>query len=370
MSNDRKQFTVHINGNNFDLKGINVDETITIEPGHSKYEWIEKNQGRVINITPTRWSSCKDYHGAYDQYNKPSIEDIKISLTKLDDLNVDSSLFEPLKTDTIFDEFASTDGGFMPGTNVMFTGSPGIGKTTVGIELLSKLHESGKKVLFISAEMSQIDMARYLKRFPHWGQLPILFLGDYVDHCPKTVVESVLNQGWDLILTDSYTEVNDTVKEECGLTRSKTEKWFLDLMIANNKGENEAKKYTTFVTILQLNKGGQFVGSNKLRHMTSAMLNLRWDGEENTGRRYMEFDKNRVGQVGKKLFFTLDAGVSFDGTRFLRDKQTDLLVEDERLQLEAEAVAFDDIFGLDEESYTVSDDSDENETETQETQDI
>jgi hypothetical protein len=93
--------------------------------------------------------------------------------------------------------------------------------------------------------------------------------------------------------------------------------------------------------------------------MTSAMLNLRWDGEENTGRRYMEFDKNRVGAVGKKLFFTLDAGVSFDENRFNRDKQTDLLVEDERKQLDAEGAAFDDIFGLDAESYTDEDKEEE-----------
>lgn len=353
MSENRTQYTIHKTGKNFLLKGTETTSSLSIEPGHSKYDWVKKNQGRVVNISTTngRWNSSTDYNGAYEQYNKPVISDVKISLTKLDDLDIDSSLFDTLKTDTIFDEFCSSDGGFAPGTNVMFTGSPGIGKTTVGIELLSKLQDSGKKVLFISAEMSQIDMARYLKRFPHWGQLPILFLGDYTDQCPKTVIESVLNEGWDLILTDSYTEVNDTVKEECSLTRSKTEKWFLDLMIANNKGDNKLKKYTTFVTILQLNKGGQFVGSNKLRHMTSAMLNLRWDGEENTGRRYMEFDKNRVGQVGKKLFFTLDAGVSFDESRFIRDKQTDLLVEDERKQLDAEGVAFDDIFGLDAESY-------------------
>ena len=364
MSNNKKQFTIHINGTSFKLKGIDTNETILIEPGHNKYEWVDKNQGRVVNISPSRWSSAKDYHGAYKQFVKAQVKsDLKVSLTKLDDLNIDASLFEPMKTDTIFDDFASTDGGFMPGTNVMFTGSPGIGKTTVGIELLSKLQDNGKRVLFISAEMSQIDMARYLKRFPQWGQIPILFLADYVDACPKTVIESVLNEGWDLILTDSYTEVNDTVKEECGLTRGKTEKWFLDLMISHNKAENKLKKYTTFVTILQLNKGGQFVGSNKLRHMTSAMLNLRWDGEENTGRRYMEFDKNRVGIVGKKLFFTLDAGVSFDETRFNRDMTTDLLVEDERLQLESEGVTFDDIFGL-------SIDTETTETETLETQDI
>ena len=60
----------------------------------------------------------------------------------------------------------------------------------------------------------------------------------------------------------------------------------------------------------------------------------------------MEFDKNRVGQVGKKLFFTLDAGVSFDEKRFTRDAHTDLLVESERKQLESEDNRFDEIFGL------------------------
>jgi len=342
---NKKQYTIHKDKDTFTLKGIKSKDTIAIVKAHKKFKWISKNEGRVISISDTRWTSQKDYHGAYKSTTSRK-KPIKVSLTKLDDLNVDSSLFINMKTNTVFDEFASSDGGFAPGTNLMLTGSPGIGKTTVGIELLSKLHENGKRVLFISAEMSQIDMARYLKRFPQWGQLPILFLGDYTDECPKGIIESVLNQGWDLVLTDSYTEVNDTVKEECHLTRSKTEKWFLDLMIANNKGENKLKKYTTFVTILQLNKGGMFVGSNKLRHMTSAMLNLRWDGLENTGRRYMEFDKNRVGQVGKKLFFTLDAGVSFDEKRFSRDAHTDLLVESERKQLEAEDNRFDEIFGL------------------------
>ena len=362
MSN-KKQFTIEKTGSTFTLKGITSNDTITIGKAHKKFKWISKNEGRVITITDTRWTSQKDYHGAY-KLNVSRKKPLKVSLTKLDDLNVDNSLFKTMKTNTVFDEFASSDGGFAPGTNVMFTGSPGIGKTTVGIELLSKLHENGKKVLFISAEMSQIDMARYLKRFPNWGQLPILFLGDYADDCPKGVIESVLNEGWDLVLTDSYTEVNDTVKEECNLTRSKTEKWFLDLMIANNKGENKSKKYTTFVTILQLNKGGVFVGSNKLRHMTSAMLNLRWDGLENTGRRYMEFDKNRVGQVGKKLYFTLNDGVTFDDKRFMRDAQNDLLVENERKQLEAEDNRFDEIFGLGAENLN-SNESPDNMTEEQ-----
>ena len=135
MSN-KKQFTIEKTGSNFTLKGITTGDTITIGKTHKKFKWISKNEGRVITITDTRWTSQKDYHGAYKSTvsrKKP----LKVSLTKLDDLNVDGSLFQNMKTNSVFDEFASSDGGFAPGTNVMFTGSPGIGKTTVGIELLS-----------------------------------------------------------------------------------------------------------------------------------------------------------------------------------------------------------------------------------------
>ena len=339
-----QKYTFKKSGKDYKLANINSKETLTVGTDHPKHSWLAKHSGRIVTITDTRWSSSKDYQGHYKATSSP--KKLKISLSKLDDLNIDQSLFKPMATNTPFDKFVSQDGGFMPGSNIMAAGAPGIGKTTVLLDLLSNLHEQGKKVLFISAEMSQIDMARYLQRFPNWGQLPILFLADYTDDCPKTVIESVLNQGWDLVLTDSYTEVNDSVKEACGLTRGKTEKWFLDLMIAHNKGKNKPKKYTTFVTILQLSKGGQFVGSNKLKHMTTSMMHLDWDGAENSGRRYMEFSKNRVGQVGKKLYFDLEGGVSFDEARYARDLFNDQIVQEERKALDTEGDAFDALFGL------------------------
>ncbi len=357
------QFTIHFQvteENIFELRAADGSETIQIDKSHAKWALVNKAamdvEPRVIKINPSgRWTSAKDYDGIYKQLNgtapktaaAPQPKEVEVQLEKLDDLNIDESLFESMLTDTIFDKFMSTEGGVQRGTNVMAAGAPGIGKTTVLLELLSKLHSAGRRALFISAEMNQIDMARYLKRFPHWGQLPILFLGDYSDQNPKAVIEKTLNEGWDIVLTDSYTEVNDTVKEECNLTRGKTEKWFLDLMSQNNKGLNNRKLYTTFITILQLSKGGTFVGSNKLKHMTTAMMKLDWDGNENSGRRYMEFSKNRVGEVNKKLFFNLDGGVNFDEARYSRDLFNDEIVAEERKQLESEASNFDKLFGFD-----------------------
>lgn len=353
------KYTFHQLNEIFELRATESNHTIVIKADHPKYDWISGlDSNRLVSISDSgRWSSSKDYNNSYDATpvtstaTKPA-KQLNISLTKLDDLDIDDSLFIPMKTDTIFDKFVSSECGFLPGTNIMAAGSPGVGKTTVLLELLSKLQASGKRALFISAEMNQIDMARYLKRFPHWGQLPILFLGDYTDDCPKTVIESVVDQGWDIILTDSYTEVNDTVKEACSLTRGKTEKWFLDLMDQNNKGGNSLKKHTTFVTILQLSKGGTFVGSNKLKHMATAMMQLDWEGSENGGRRFMEFSKNRGGDVGKKLYFDLNGGVSFDEARYARDLFNDEILEEERKQLDNEGSAFDKLFAIGAETST------------------
>lgn len=350
---NRQSYIIQPQDNHFLLVNTKDGGIIIIEPGHSKFEWIaNQDANRIINITETgRWTSNKDYNNDYGTVTEKSpvspCAPVSVTLTKLDDLNIDDSLFTSLPTGTIFDQFCSTEGGFLPGTNIMAAGAPGVGKTTVLLELLSKLHANGKRVLFISAEMNQIDMARYLKRFPQWGQLPILFLSDYTEACPKGIIERVLQQGWDIVLTDSYTEVNDTIKEECGLTRGKTEKWFLDLMTQHNKGGNETKTYTTFVTILQLSKGGNFVGSNKLKHMTTAMMTLDWDGNENSGRRFMEFSKNRTGQVGKKLYYELTDGVSFDEGRYTRDLFNDEVLAEERKALTGESLAFDKLFGFD-----------------------
>ena len=342
----KKPHTFKAIRNGYELRAQD-GSTIQIDRTHKKFNWLASQEAnRVINVFPNgKMTSSADYKGLYN--SSATTKKMRVKLTKLDDLKFNDDLFIPMPTGTVADKFFSNEGGFMPGSNIMAAGAPGVGKTTVLLELLHKVNAANpnKKVLFISAEMNQLDMARYLKRFPHWGQLPILFLSDYTDANPQAVIEATLKQGWDLVLTDSYTEVNDTVKEECNLTRSKTEKWFLDLMIAQNQGKNKRKVYTTFITILQLSKGGTFVGSNKLKHMTTAMMELNWKGGENSAQRYMEFSKNRLGQVGQKMYFNYDNGVTFDAARYQRDLLNDAMLAEEREKLESEDGAFDALFG-------------------------
>ena len=231
---------------------------------------------------------------------------LKIKTYQMKDLNFDKRIFEPIKTNnTILDPFLSSVGGFLPATNIICIGDPGIGKTTVMLDIISSIFETNptRKVLFLSGEMGKIDMVGYCKRYPKFANLDILFMEDYLDDNPKQVLEQTLEEGYDLVLIDSWAEVSDAVREFYNWDRRKTESWMLSILGKHNNGENRRNVYTCFLPIQQVTKGGDFVGSNKLKHMTSGMIEMRIDKETNF--RYMFFSKNRRGTVGEKLGFIL-----------------------------------------------------------------
>ena len=227
-----------------------------------------------------------------------------VVLTKMQDVKFDPSLFTPIKSGTIVDTVLSNDGGMFPGTNTVVIGDPGVGKSTVLLDWLANFQSKGKRVLFISGEMNEIDMYGYVKRFPKFGRLPILFMQQYASN-PQGAVEKVLSDGYDVVLIDSWAEINDMVQEENGWTRKKAESWLLDLMDKHNKAGNDRAKHTAFICIQQMTKAGDFAGSNRIKHMTTAMAHLKFDGRGRDAQRFLIFSKNRRGDVGDKIFFSL-----------------------------------------------------------------
>ena len=219
---------------------------------------------------------------------------MKVQTVKMESLKFDSSLFRPMKSGRVIDTHFSSEGGLMKGTNYAIVGDPGIGKTTVMLDMLADLQRKGKKVLFISGEMNQIDMYGYVKRFRKFGKLPILFLGDYAEDNCLEVLESILSEGWDVVLVDSMAEVQngvqDTAKGYLSSKRAETE--ILNLFEKHNLGENKTKTNTAFLVIQQVTKGGEFAGSNRFKHMMTGMAHMKLTGD---GERTFFFSKNRRG---------------------------------------------------------------------------
>ncbi len=226
--------------------------------------------------------------------------ELTIKPVQLNDIEFDEKIFIPMSTGhTLIDSFISNNGGFMPATNLIVTGDPGVGKSTILLDFLAKAKQySGKRVLFISGEMNQIDMYGYCKRYNQFAFIDTVFMCDYAEYDPKIVVEKALEKGYDLVLIDSWAEVIEQVKDFHKWNAGRAEQWLLNLLTKHNMDN-----YTCFLIIQQVTKGGVFVGSNRLKHMTTGMMHIKFD--KDSGYRYMEFSKNRRGTVGEKVGFVL-----------------------------------------------------------------
>ena len=181
-------------------------------------------------------------------YSAPK-KGVTVKTVKMDDMSFSKKLFTPMRTKTRVDEFFSSEKGVMPGTNVVITGDPGVGKTTVLLDILGDLQSNGKKCLFISGEMNAIDMVGYVRRYPKFGQLDILFMGDYSEVNPDVVLRTALEEGYDCVMMDSLAEISDNYVDYFGGTGKSNTNRILQLLDEHNQGGNKANINTTFLVI-------------------------------------------------------------------------------------------------------------------------
>ena len=249
---------------------------------------------------------------------------------KMKDIQFEKGLFENWMTGKIMDELLCSYKGLPKGVNYMVIGDPGVGKTTIILDLLSDLSlYNSAKVLFVSAEMNEIDLAIYVQRFPKFQNLDILFVeGEFEQepHSCKTLerLSAILDQGWDVVAIDSFYELQGIIKEEENVTLKKAETMLLSLMKQQSKGGNSKSINTTFLTIQQVTKSGAFVGSNRLKHSITAMMELRLENPKNIySDRYAVFTKHRRGDVGVRLYYDLGAtgDVFYNEERYRNDQQ-------------------------------------------------
>lgn len=269
------------------------------------------------------------------------------------DIRFEKGLFENWMTGKIMDELLCSYKGLPKGVNYMVIGDPGVGKTTIILDMLSDLSvNSGARVLFVSVEMNEIDLAIYVQRFPKFQNLDILFVeGDFEQDSSgnKTfdTVSEVLSQGWDVIAIDSFYELQGIVKEEENITLKKAESKLLSLMKQQCKGGNSRNINSTFLTIQQVTKTGAFVGSNRLKHSITAMMELRLENPKNIySDRYAVFTKHRRGDVGVRMYYDLSAtgDVFYNEERFRNDQQIRRLQSDAANSIRNLADQFDLLF--------------------------
>ena len=241
-----------------------------------------------------------------------------VQIVKLTDFNFPAEVFIPLKSGKFIDNMISKKGGTMPATITIVVGEPGSGKTTMLVDKMTGIerHNPGKKCLYISSEMNPIDNRELAEELPQLMNLNTLYMADYEN--PKLALEQALDMGWDYVIMDSFMDVKDKIKDSQNkMNASTVETWLINLLVKHTKGQNEGKKYTAFDVIQHITKGGEYAGSTKLKHNTTAMVYVRID--EVTGQRYLVYVKNRRGDIRKKLYMVLDkvsGEINYDSKKY------------------------------------------------------
>ena len=272
-------------------------------------------------------------------------------VVRMSELSFDAKLFETFRCGTALDELLSTHNGLPRGVNYMIIGDPGVGKTTVILDMLANMQRSypQARILFISAEMNEIDLTVYVERFPKFQHLDILFVESDFDNKVHNweIVRTEVEKGWDIVAIDSFYELQGIIKDEENIRMKDAESWLLQLIKKQNKAQNERHLNCTFLTIQQVTKAGNFVGSNRLKHSITAMMELRLDNPKNIySDRYIAFSKHRRGDVGVKLYYNLSStgDVSFDEQRFRKDQRIKHMQSEVAGQIRNFADEFDQLF--------------------------
>ncbi len=189
-------------------------------------------------------------------------------------------------------------GGAVSGSLVLVGGAPGIGKSTLLLQICNCLCRD-KRVLYVSGEESeqQIKM-RSTRLGVDTENLYILSEINVTD-----ILESVETVSPDVLIVDSiqtmYTDNNDSAPGSVSQVKDCT----MTLMqLSKNNG------ITVFV-VGHINKDGNIAGPKVLEHMVDCVLYF--EGDQNTSYRLLRAAKNRFGSTNEIGVFEMrDTGLT------------------------------------------------------------
>jgi DNA repair protein RadA/Sms len=189
-------------------------------------------------------------------------------------------------------------GGIVPGSLVLIGGSPGIGKSTIVIQMADKLSRAGGKVLYISGEESERQIKMRGERLGL--EADNLFL------LPETNLETLLAETERLapgfVIVDSIQTVFSERLESAPGSVSQVREAAAQFMIF-------AKQTGTPVFLIgHVTKEGSIAGPKALEHIVDTVLYF--EGDRHHNHRIIRATKNRFGAANEiGVFEMTNAGL-------------------------------------------------------------
>ena len=189
-------------------------------------------------------------------------------------------------------------GGAVDGSLVLVGGAPGIGKSTLLLQMCGNIAQI-RKVLYVTGEESGRQLKMRAERLGvSDGELYVLVetnLGDVLDNISATQP--------DVVIIDSIqTLYNESIESSAGSVAQVKDCTMALMQVAKNNG-------ITIFIVGHVNKEGSIAGPKVLEHMVDCVLYF--EGEQNAAYRILRAAKNRFGSTNEiGVFEMLDKGLA------------------------------------------------------------
>ena len=226
--------------------------------------------------------------------NQRQIRDIKTP-KKITDLDISSEI----RFTTGISEFDRVlGGGAVLGSLVLVGGSPGIGKSTILLQMCGKI-ASDKKILYVSGEESERQLKLRAERLG--VNNPSIYVLSETDI--SSVITNISETEPDILIIDSIQTVSDYDNDSAPGSVSQVRECTMRIM-------RVAKEQNLTVFIVgHVNKEGTLAGPKILEHMVDCVLYF--EGDQNSSFRLLRAAKNRVGSTNEIGVFEMnDIGLS------------------------------------------------------------
>ena len=182
-------------------------------------------------------------------------------------------------------------GGWVPGGVVLIGGQPGIGKSTLLLQVCGHAAQNGRKVLYISGEESPSQLGLRAKRLG--------VLCDNLDVCCHAVVEDALSlaAGCELVVVDSVQAMRTSQAE--GWQGSPTQVRGVAQVCVSFAKEHGVP----MVLVGHITKEGRIAGPMLLEHMVDAVV--MFSDDSTSMYRTLRASKNRYGGTDELGIFEM-----------------------------------------------------------------
>lgn len=185
-------------------------------------------------------------------------------------------------------------GGFVPGSVVLLAGQPGIGKSTLLLQIADSVAAKNTSVLYISGEESSHQVASRAKRLGTLSSELKLASSTSADDIAKTIVEG----GYKLVIVDSIQTISlEAISSAAGSVSQITNS--TQILTKAAKTSN-----TALILVGHVTKEGSIAGPKVLEHSVDCVL--QFEGDRYGGFKVVRSVKNRYGSTNEAAIYEME----------------------------------------------------------------